>query len=333
MVSPALATMLRDGRETLNARFQHARHRYPDLDAATFRHFLDTLLDPLAVSVAEAFPGAAPGFLFAAYDAGLELCGQRLIGPSSRCPAMNTAWRELLPAAMPLVVRDPVRVLAAVGNATYGLATTPGARPSEWLVAMKHAVPACPDPDTWLRAGQVLAWRCGMSHYRAGALALADSLPESLVLQILQVKDSDWAGLRATLLRDPWWQPGRKQPLKEVARVGGFTGFGGPFRALPRVGALGSQLFVVSGEDCWLLVADRYGSTLHRATAEEQAALRPSATPGLDTRGNRVRLQGHELAIADVGSISSHVMNEHTLLLCSPDTYQVIVVALARPGS
>lgn len=332
MVSPVFATMLRDGRETLNARFQSARHRYPDLDGATFRHFLDTLLDPLVASAAEAFPGAAPDFVFAAYDAGLELCGQRLVGPSSRCPAMNAAWRELLPEAIPLVVRDPVRVLAAVGNATYGLATTPGARPAEWLVAMKHAVPACPDPDTWLRAGQLLAWRCGMSHYRTSALSLADALPESLVLQILQAKDVDWAGLRAVLLRDPWWQPGRRQPLEEAVRVGGFTGFGGPFREPPRAGAIGGQLFVTSGEDCWLVVADRYGNTLHRATAEEQAALRPSATPGLDIKANRLRWRGHELAIADIASISSHAMNDHTLLLCSPDTYQVIVVAVSVSG-
>lgn len=332
MVSPALATMLRDGRETLNARFQSARHRHPDLDAATFRYFLDTLLDPIVASVAEAFPAAAPDFVFAAYDAGLDLCGQRLIGPSSRCSAMNAVWRELLPDAIPLVARDPVRVLAAVGNATYGLATTPGARPAEWLAAMKHAVPVCPDPDTWLRAGQVLAWRCGMSQYRTSALALADSLPESLVLQILQAKDEDWAGLRAVLLRDPWWQPGRRQPLEEVGRVGGFAGFGGPFRGLPRVGAIGGQLFVSCGEECWLLIADRYGSTLHRATVEEQAALQLFASAGLEIKANCLRWRGHELAIADIGSISSHAMNDHTLLLCSPDTYQVIVVALTGSG-
>ncbi|WP_156346546.1 hypothetical protein [Verrucomicrobium spinosum] len=32
-------------------------------------------------------------------------------------------------------------------------------------------------PETFLKAGQVAAWRCGLAHYRESALAVADLLP------------------------------------------------------------------------------------------------------------------------------------------------------------
>lgn len=328
MISPAFASLLRDGRADLNARFQAARHRYPDLDAGSFRRFLEEAVDPLVESLATSAPATTPGFVFAAYDVALELCGQRLVGPEARVPLMNRLWHELLPTALPFLAVDPARLLAALGNAVHQLATTPGARPADWLKGMQSARPHCPDMDSWLRFGQLLAWRCGLSHYRATALALADQLPERLVTTVLSVPDQRWVTLRDALTTDPWWQPTARKPLTEAYRVGGFTGFGGPFQALPQVAASGEQLFIVSGDDCWLLIADSYGSTLHRATpAERKAALAAKASP-FDIHGAKIRWQDHQLELGDVSTLSSHAANRHTLLLASPDTYQVIVVTL-----
>lgn len=328
MISPAFASLLRDGRADLNARFQAARHRYPDLDAGSFRRFLEESVDPLVASLATSAPAATPSFVFAAYDNALELCGQRLVGPEARVPVMNLLWRELLPTALPFLAAEPARLLGALGNALHQLATTPGARPTDWLKGMQSARQHCPDIDTWLRFGQLLAWRCGLSHYRTTALALADQLPERLVTTVLGAPDQRWVNLRDALTADPWWQPSARKPLTEAYRVGGFTGFGGPFQTLPQVAVSGEQLFVVSGDDCWLLIADRYGSILHRATpAEKKTALAAKALP-LDAQGAKVRWQGHQLELGDISTLGSHACNRHTLLLTSPDTYQVIVVAL-----
>ncbi len=329
MVSKAFAVLLRDGRDQLNARFNAARHRYPDLDAVRFRSFLESAVDPLVVAMDERFPAATPALLYAAWDTALELCGQRLVGADSRFPAMNTLWHEVLPSALPLLAREPARLLAATGNATHQLASTPGARPLDWLTAMRAGVSHCADGDTWLRLGQVLAWRSGLSHYRDTALTVADALPSPLLTVALGVPHEQWPALKDRLLRDPWWQPGQRAPMEEVRRIGGFSGFGGPFRQLPRVDAVDDKLFISSGDDCWLLVADRHGSTLHRATPEEHQAVR-SRKPALpDVRGNRVSWRGHTLALEDLGSISSHAANAHTLLVCSPDSFEVVVVALA----
>lgn len=333
MISPAFASLLRDGRADLNTRFQAARHRYPELDAATFQRFLAEAVDPLVSALAVRAPAATPAFVQAAYDSALDLCGQRLVGASARLPALTQLWRELLPAALPFLAVAPARLLAALGNAVHQLATTPGARPAEWMTAMREGLAQCPDADTWLRLGQFLAWRCGLSHYRSSALALADHLPEQLVAAQLGAPGADWSSLRAAVAADPWWQPGTRAPLTEADRVGSFSGFGGAFTTLPRVAAVGEQLFALSGDDCWLVVADRFGCTLHRATAAEHKAARAARPAPLETRGNRLRWQGAELELPDLDSIDSQARNRHTVLLASPETYAIVIVALAGDGA
>jgi hypothetical protein len=331
MPSPALASLLRDGRTDLNARFQAARHRYPDLEAARFRRFLEDAVDPLVAELARTRPAATPAFLQAAYDVGLDLCGQRLVGDDARLPVLDRLWRELLPAALPLLAQAPARLLSALGNAVHQIAGTPGARPDKWLHGMQAALDWCDDADSWLRLGQVLAWRCGMSHYRGSALALADTLPAPAMAGLFGAAGQDWPALRAALARDPWWRAGARPGVVEAGRMGGFSGLGGPFPQLPRVAAVDERLFVLSGDECWLLIADRYGSTLHRATPVEAKAAR-GYQPPLAVTGASVRWQGHELELTDVSRIDGHALNRDTLLLTSHDTYQVILVALGAAG-
>lgn len=327
MISAAFARLLRDGRNDLNTRFQTARHRYPDLDAARFRRFLEEAVDPLVSGMAAVTPAAIPDLLNASYDVALDLCGQRLVGSEARYPEMNALWRELLPVSLPLLAPAPSRVLVALGNAIHQLATTPGARPGEWLDLMAAMASRTSDTPTWLQLGQVAAWRCGLSHYRTSALRLADRLPGPLVAHILGAEGRSWPELRQALSTDPWWAPAGHPRLEEVTRFGGFSGLGGIFQSLPAVSACEDQLFVFSGPDCWLVIADRFGITLHRTTpAERQVVVDGSR---VDIRSNLVTLQGKKRSFDDISRISSHAATEHTLLLCSPDSYQVIVVALS----
>jgi hypothetical protein len=328
MISPAFAGLLRSARTDLNARFQAARHRYPDLDGDRLRAFLTTAINPLVTTLTTTAPAATPSVVFAAYDAALDLCGQRLVGPDSRIPAMNAVWQQLLPSALHLLVQAPQRVMVSLGNATLQLATTPGGRADEWLSAMASHAAITDSVDTWLTLGQVLAWRCGLSQYRMSSLSLADNLPPAMLLPIFGAREMSWPALKSALLADPWWTPDGHAPLQETMRIGGFSGFGGPFRELPRVGVLDDQLFVASEEDCWHVLADRYGCTLHRATAREAKALRVSPADEFRLKANQVQWQGHNLQVPDISAINSVAANRDTLLLCSPDTYQVIVVAL-----
>lgn len=328
MISSVFAGLLRSARADLNTRFQAARHRYPDLEGDRLRVFLETAIDPLVSSLSTAAPAATPVFVFASYDAALDLCGQRLVGADARVPAMNLMWQQLMPNALHFLAQAPQRVIVALGNATHQLAATPGARAEEWLTGMASYASQTDSVDTWLALGQVLAWRCGLSQYRTSCLSLADSLPPSMVLSIFNATDMSWPELKSALLADPWWTPGGHPELQETMRVGGFSGFGGRFRQLPRVGVLDNQLYVSSDEDCWQVLADRYGCTLHRATTQEAKALRDAPMAEFRIKSNQVEWQGRTLQVPDISTINSVAANRDTLLLCSPDTYQVIVVAL-----
>ena len=56
MVSEPLASVLRSGRPTFNARFAAARRQYGALEPGAFRVFLEETVDPLARAVHAASP-------------------------------------------------------------------------------------------------------------------------------------------------------------------------------------------------------------------------------------------------------------------------------------
>jgi len=171
-----------------------------------------------------------------------------------------------------LLATDPARVAASVTNAACNLAAEPGADSESWLAAMEAAAPLCRDVDTCLKAGQVAAWRCGMAHYRRGALAIVPELPADLLAAALRLPDGVDASREAVVetLGDPWrplasagkeWRPAG---LALVARTGGFRGFGGPFISPPEVFAKDGALFAFDSEVCWSLHADAFGVTFRR---------------------------------------------------------------------
>lgn len=331
-LSPVFASFLRNARSELNERFAEARRLRPDLDGDAFAHALRTTVDPLVRTVADAHPERAADVARAAYGLALELVGQGLAGPASREPAIEQAWREIGPAAAPLLADQPERVLAAIANAVHQLAATPGARPAEWIAAMRALAPRCADAGTFLTLGQVAAWRAGMAHFRAGALAAADALPPELALAALRA-DGDWGEVRGRLAADPWFDPSvspAPRGVRVVARAGAFRGFGGLFVEPPRVSAAGEHLLVRSGDDCWLLTADAFGATFHRATAEERADRRPaSVPPGVTVRGTRVMVGSIAVELPELGEIGGVAANGTTLALTSPLTHAVVLIALS----
>jgi hypothetical protein len=274
----AFVAALRSGRDELNASFAHARHVYPALDAGDFSAFLASAVDPLVRVVAAARPECAYQTARTSYELGLELVGQRLAGAHPQGVWMSQAWTRVLCAVPGFVAVEPRRVIGAVCNAVHHLASSPGARPDRWIAAMQELAPDASGADHFLALGQVLAWQSGLAHFRAGALDVAERLPAPLALAAVgAARTGDWPAIRARLRADPWFVPGRAGSTGIAARVGGFRGFGGLFAEPPRVAAVGEQLFVRSGEECWFLAADAFGASFHRATEAESAEAKPSA--------------------------------------------------------
>ena len=335
MVSAALASILRSGRADLNARFAAARRIHPDLDAGAFSEFLRTAVDDLARAVEKARADRLGEVTMVAYDAALELVGQKLAGPGSRLASVEEAWRRILPKAAALVATAPGRVIPAVCNAVHQLASTPGARPAQWIEIMAELGQECADAEAYLKLGQVAAWRAGLAHFRPGAIAASDALPEARVLAALGAKSgSSWAEVRKRILANPWIDPAKaakySSTLRVVARAGSFRGFGGLFIEPPLVASSGEHFLVRSDQESWLLTADVFGATFHRASVKEfEAAAAERRWPaGLQMSGSRVVLDGDRVEFPELGDFSSAAANGATLALTSRLTHSILLLAL-----
>jgi hypothetical protein len=339
-VSDTLASVLRSGRGQFNARFVEARRVHPALDGQALAEFLRSTVDPLAQAVARARPECVSEVVVSAYDVALDLVGQRLVGPGARHGLIEDAWRRIFPHVAPLVAASPTRVMAAMTNAIVQLASTPGARADQWIADLERLADECGDVETLLRVGQVAAWRAGMTHFRQGALVAAAELPQSLTLAALGAPASAaWQEIQSRLAVDPWFDPSQPQGsvpagtsgLRVAARAGAFRGFGGLFTEPPRVAASGENFLVQSGQECWLLSADVFGATFHRAPLEDfQAASSNRSLPaGLDVSKGRIVWKGHRHRIPTLAEFTSAAANATTLALTSPLTHAVVLVALS----
>ncbi len=334
-ISPAFASILRSGRSDFNARFMAARHVHPDLDVAGFIEFLQTGVDELVRAAERVRPDRLPEVVMAAYDAALELVGQKLAGPGARFNSVERAWRNVLPRAAPLLAIAPNKIIAAVCNATHQLAATPGARPKQWIETMAGPAPQCADVETFLKMGQVAAWHAGLAHFRESALVVADSLPDGFVLRAIGAESgANWVDVRKQLLANPWFDPASdelgKLDFRVAARVGSFRGFGGLFGELPRVVPAGKHFLVNSHKDYWLLTADAFGATFHRASKDEfnQGLKSPPLPPGLRIENLRVTVYGRSLELPRTGNITSAAANGSTLALTTDLSHAIVLVAL-----
>jgi hypothetical protein len=329
MLSQAFASVLSARRVDYNAQFLAARRASPELDEEAFKAFLTTSVDPLVSAVATLDPTAVLEVVDTAYGVGLELLSQRLAGPRASSSVLDHGFQQLFPALARFIALAPSVVLPRLCNALHQLATVPGVRPAEWCSAMARLAPGVESVEQLLALGQVLAWLSGLAHYRASALSLCRGLPAPLVASTLGVPGADVPSLLARLEQDPWFVPSAPGlGFRLVGSVGSFRGFGGAFLAPPRVARVDQQLFVISGNDAWLLTLDAYGCTLHRARPEDFMGATSDVERAVRVEPTRVSGFGKSLPLRDTGVLTSLVGNATTLLFTTAHSYAVAVVAL-----
>ena len=330
MVSEALAGALRSGREEMNARFLAARRALPALDGEGFLEFIARTLDPLAQATAALRGDRVLDVVTSAYELGLELYLEKLVGPGARAAAIEEAWRRIGTAAIAQLLLEPRHGLAALANGAHQIAITPGARVDAWIATMEQAAPQSSDLDTLLRVGQVAAWRAGLAHYRASALRVADSLSPDLALSALGLAKGDWSTIRDGLASSPWFSIDGS-PTQPAFVIGAFHGFGGVFREPPLVTASEEDFFAKSGEEHWLVTADAFGATFHRAAPTEfDAASSGGSWPkGYEVRGSALVTPRGVLELDLPGGSSSRAANRHTLALTAPHSHAITLIPLA----
>ncbi|MBN1672012.1 MAG: hypothetical protein JXR37_13315 [Kiritimatiellae bacterium] len=334
LIEGPFADCLARNRARFNARVALARHLHRDFEPDAFRAHLQDAAEPVVRAVAEACPGAADAAAEAAFAVSLRLfgCGHIVRGPSF--PLIQAAWRTLLTQVPHLLTAGPGTLLAGVSNAICNLASAPGANAELWLADMRRAAPLCGCADELIDAGKVLAWRRGMAHYRAGALAVWRRLPERLARVTLGLEPDAGPSPRALrrLLADPWRRPGTGEregagTLALVAQLGGFRGFGGPFICPPKVGLQEGALLAFDAESCWTVHADCFGATLQR-----HAGSSPKRESGVvrDWRlsaGGEVSRGLLKERFALLQGASSTAATAHTLAVTVPQSHKVFLVA------
>lgn len=330
MVSVAVGRILKRHRALCNRWFAETRHRYPHLDAQVFAQFLQQDAAVLLAQVERAYPDQLEALVLAVYRHGLLLTGLRWCGADSGFVLLQRAWQRYLPECCEQLLQAPERVLIAFAHALRQLQDHPAADGRDWLHRMLALAPLLPQVDDWLRAGQVLAWRCGLAHYRESALQQAQQLNEVALLLALDASGR-WPQVREQLQRNRWWRPGDALPLtlQEQRRIGALAGMGGVFTALPQVMASGERLFVISGQQHFELFADGWGASLQPAPAPDVAE--NIAPASLQVMRNRVQLGQQVHTVSDIHAITSVACTGDTVALTSADSFQVIL--LSRGGA
>jgi len=346
VVSPDFATLLAERRDALNTRFRAARAALPRLDIDGVLDFLAETLAPIVDTLSVSSAGAVLEQLF---DVALPLLGKDLLGSGARLPYVRRGWEELLPRWPHLLAQQPLRLARALSNALHALANQAGARPADWIEAIGPIGERASSVDDLLEAGKVLAWRCGLAQYRAGALDAARRLPPELAAAALGARRlTDQVARDALIARlraDPWTDPSQSTAiparLRLVATTGAFQGFGGPFAAPPAVSLVGEELVVEDGKAHYALRADRFGSVFLRippppagrsARPRRGSASRVSS-PGQGTRltmdadGN-VRWGDHEARFPELADASSAAFDGRILAVTLPLAHAVFLLAL-----
>jgi hypothetical protein len=326
---------LRERRADFNGRFERARHQYPQLEADDVLVFLRTRVSPVIAAVEQVDRWAVESVLSAVYDATLVLCGQKLVAGGGRFPVIGEGWTRVLAAAAIHVARDPTKVTTAIANALHKLATTPGARPNDWIESVVSIVPRCADVQSFLRVGQVLAWRSGLAHLRESALATVAQLPaEIALLTVGAPAGEDWPTTLGRLEHDVWFDPGLANESAPVPRVvketGAFRGLGGLFLLPPQIAATHGGWLVQSAGQHWFLAADVFGATFHRATADEWVAEAHELRlpDGVRVAGAELRYGTSTLAMPVAGPVTSIAASGSTIAVTSAHTHAVAFIAL-----
>ncbi len=330
MTPPFTQTLLAQ-RERYNAKFAEARHARPMLEPTAFSAVLRERCAPIAEAVAHIQPSALPAVAEALYDTALDLTSQGLLGNGARYGLLNQAWSRVLPKLAGHIAAQPQRVISAITNGLYNLVQTPGAHGQTWIAGIEALAGLDMPLDAFLQSGQVLAWRCGMAHYRDSALALCQDLPTPAIRIALSLQPNvNTTSVLAQLAANPWFRPDTPtQPTKSlrvVARVGAFRGFDGVFMAPPAVTLAQGQFMIKDGDQVWLLTADVFGATLHRQNESTTTSRRPDSDFKL-IKGMVSKPGYPNLYLADLETVTSMAGDNTTLAVTTPWSHAVLLIA------
>ena len=313
----AAAGLLATWRDELNARFARDAG---DLAPTAMLEYLRRTVTPIL----DGWDGEPPAaVLLALFELGLAGLRAGLVGEAD-ASRFEQVLRARMSSLAPHVVSAPELVLRALGNGYLNVARARGAVvAAAWLEAVAAGAGRCADRSALLDLGVVLGWRAGLAEARDVALERVGRLDPTLVAALFG----------AAIDPDParrFCRPGAGGPLGPlalVATVGGFVGFGGPFRRPPRPRVIAGRLVCTDGDATLELCADGFGARLVDATwahAEAQASTE-TGDATVDGRGV-VRALGVTATLAEARGASAAATSAAVVAVTLDDSHQVLVL-------
>lgn len=368
-VDSPFASALRRGRHEYNERFLHMRHAKPSLDAASFSRVLSAVVAPVIDSWASYAGINLDEAVSTLYDVSLELTAGGILGAPGSAQSVDEAWQSVLPLAPHLAQEDVLGLLTAVSNATYNVLRVPGAKHALFVLELGRLASVSADLSTFRELGKVLAWRCGLAHYRDGALDALSKLSPTLVsaaLGLSKIPEMPSEEFSGRLREDPWLHPfsvstgtGMRVPvaIRVVREIGAFRGYGGAFLVPPQVVFTDGHFWATDSTGWWTLHADIFGATCMRASAPSEAEIlrpekagladsmlrnardlfsggtvsRPTTDAGFSvTSQGLISIGNDKLSLPKTDKVSSFAVHNRTLMLTVTTSHKVFVIA--RPS-
>lgn len=326
----ALHAALRDRRDYFNARFESARHGAPRLNSEALFDFIRLAVAPLVSQVQTQTPERVPALVHAGFELGLSLVSSGIWPSSPKLASLTHLFRTTLCALSQAIAAQPQTLLPKLTNAVL----TTGLNAELWLACMEGMAGALTTPAQVLDAGIVCAWRCGLAHYRDAALLRLNQLPDAALFALFSPKHGDIEALKAALHAQRWYRAGSPLLSNQIAaRVGAFVGLGGQFAEPPTLRSNGVDLYVLSANAQWLLIADGYGMSLHSALPEELAVMGPlnkrlpAAVPKQLLWQNPKAASAMQIELSRWGEITSVAVTADTYAITHARSFAITLIA------
>lgn len=303
----------------------------PDLQAQ-----MGSFLLPVLESLAKKSPSRWESSLEALFDLFLELAQKGYF--SGKCPAIATAWRDLLPKLPDLILQNPHSIAGGVSNSVYQLSSIGEVAPCLWIKIMGQIGPRCTNPALFFQAGKLVAWRSGMARYREEGLKIFRELDPVLAILALRLPITPQTPSRDLLYKklmgDPWLMPERvssqtteRRELSIVAIVGAFRGFGGQFVAPPTVFASGDKIRARDGGQEWGLEADCFGAGFYRIRGNSDGHGKGRQGTFSIDRSGMVQKGQLKAAFGILANCSSFACNSTTLAVTIRQSHSIFLIA------
>lgn len=256
-------------------------------------------------------------------NASYTLMGKGLLGRSTRIPQIMLLWTDVFPRLIPFLQMNPNQVIVSMTNAVYWLAQHAPAGAEKWMKRIVELNPLYQSTEDLLQVGQVLAWVCGLSKYRASAILVWHDLSPKIRAAIL--------GSESASFENFWVHPSSSSAPKRLAvcgRVGGHIELGGCFSSQPLVAEVDGKILAFDSKGYFIIHADCFGQQLTPHSTEPET-LNESLPSHIKVQKNGgIHWGDTELKQPALSDASSVAFASQTLAVTVPHSFYVTLITL-----